>query len=89
MSVKNKFDIWLFRILISVVLLAFILMEIYTCIKPTGQWLIDVSIILMLLCRLLLMIIPAIKIYQERGMIKYFFSMPLSASIEQNIKNNL
>ncbi|BAN99879.1 hypothetical protein E05_51130 [Plautia stali symbiont] len=61
-------------------------MGIYFLIKPAGQWLINLSALLIFLSYLLLMFIPLIKVYQERGSIKYFFFSPLSASIDQNIK---
>lgn len=55
-------------------------------IKPSGRWLIDLSIVLIALSYVVLILMPIIKIYQQRNTIKYFFTMPLSASVEQNIK---
>lgn len=83
---KSKSDRWLFIGLVGMVLVSFGAMGGYMLIKPSGRWLIDLSIVLIALSYVVLILMPIIKIYQQRNTIKYFFTMPLSASVEQNIK---
>ncbi|HAV1886635.1 TPA: hypothetical protein JG939_004213 [Enterobacter hormaechei subsp. xiangfangensis] len=82
----SKLDNWIFYALISSVVISFLVIMVYYFLKPNARFLVTVSTIMILISYVLLLLMPVVKIYQERKSIKRFLMFPLSASVEGNIK---
>jgi hypothetical protein len=83
---SSKLDRILFAVLVSLVSFSFVFIGLYAIFKPDYRFFAYISIALIFSSYVLLLFMPIAKIYEERKSIKYFFTMPLSSSIEQNIK---
>ncbi|MDF7679944.1 hypothetical protein PT300_04670 [Enterobacteriaceae bacterium ESL0689] len=83
----SKLDKILFVSLIVMVVFSFIFIGLYAAFKPDYDFLATIAIVLIFASYVLLFLMPAVKVYDERKAIKYFFTMPLSSSVEQNIKS--
>lgn len=82
----SKYDKLLFASLVLLVFISFVFIGLYAMFKPDYRFLANISIVLIFFSYVLLLLMPIIKIFEERKSIKYFFTMPLSSSIDQNIK---
>lgn len=82
----SKFDKVFFASLVSLVFISFVFIGLYAIFKPDYRFLANISIVLIFFSYVLLLLMPVVKIFEERKLIKYFFTMPLSSSIDQNIK---
>ena len=76
----------LFITLLTLVILSFLFIGIYALVRPNYRFLVYTSVTLIFLSYILFIFMPVSKIYKERKVIKYFFVMPLSSSIDLNIK---
>lgn len=83
----SRFDKILFTSLVSLVFLSFVFIGFYAIFKPGYKFLANISIVLIFSSYVLLLLMPVVKIYEERKKVKYFFTLPLSSSVEQNIKS--
>ncbi|MBT0726021.1 hypothetical protein HGT73_01260 [Rosenbergiella australiborealis] len=82
----SKIDKVLFSSLVSLVFISFIFIGVYAIFKPDYRFLLNISIVLISFSYVLLLLMPIVKVFEERKTIKHFFTMPLSSSIDQNIK---
>ncbi|CGU00060.1 Uncharacterised protein [Salmonella enterica subsp. enterica serovar Typhi] len=83
----SNIDKILFWLLTLLIVLAFVFIGFYAYFKPSHKVLAYISIGLVSFSYVLLFLTPFIKMYEQRKSIKYFFSFPLSSSIDQNISN--
>jgi len=85
-SKTSELDKVLFSSLAFLVFISFVFIGLYAIFKPDYRFFANISIVLIFFSYALLLLMPVVKIFEERKSIISFFTMPLSSSIDENIK---